>query len=56
MSLSYTFQKEEGGVSETLGAIVYGRGLGDTSPKMGVAKNADTHSKTLINPINIFNF
>ena len=43
----------DGGVSETSAAIVYGRGVGKTFLPMGIAKNTDTHSMTLVNPINI---
>ena len=52
--LSYTFRKVEGGVSETSAAIVHGRGVGETFLPRGIAKNTDTHSTTLVNPINIF--
>ena len=53
-SLIYTLRKVEGGVPETSAAIVYGRGVGETILPRGLAKNTDTHSTTLINPINIF--
>ena len=52
--LSHTLRKVDGGVSETSAAIVYGRDVGDTFLPMGIAKNTDTYSTTLVNPINIF--
>ena len=51
--LSYTLRKVEGGVSETSAAIVYGRGVSETFLPRGIAKNTDTHSMTLVYPINI---
>ena len=52
--VSYTLQKVEGGVSETSAAIVYGRGVGETFLPSRIIKNNNTHSTTLVNPINIF--
>ena len=53
-SLIYTLQKVEGEVPETSAAIVYGRGVSEAFLPRGIAKNTDTHSTTLVNPINIF--
>ena len=53
--LSHTFRKVEGGVPETSAVIVCGRGVGKILLPMGITKNTDTHSTTLVNPINITN-